>query len=316
VSRVVLLDPPLDAAKTAAPRLGPLSYCRPGTAAPSLRPMRGGLTTRVLQRRLTGWGNGVFVLGMHRSGTSAATRVINLMGLPLGDATDLIEPDAGNPAGFWESSRLVAVNDELLELLGGTWSDPPPLSSGWERSRRLDSLRREARRVFAETYRSRDWVWKDPRNCLTLPFWRSVLRGRSCAIIVLRHPLEIASSLEARDDFRFEQGMALWERYLTDALSGSQGMPLLVTRYEQLLEDPAAWCRRTGTFLAERGFAVTQPTAATLHSFLDPGLRHASLSADDLARSDHATPSQRRLYSEILDLAGGLGLDAVPANLA
>ena len=95
MSRVVLLDPPLDAAKTAAPRLGPLSYCRPGTAAPSLRPMRGGLTTRVLQRRLTGWGNGVFVLGMHRSGTSAATRVINLMGLPLGDATDLIEPDAG-----------------------------------------------------------------------------------------------------------------------------------------------------------------------------------------------------------------------------
>ena len=71
--------------------------------------MRGQVRLRALRRSLFGWGRGVYVLGMHRSGTSAVTRVINLMGLQLGDATDLIRA-GDNPSGHWESARLTAVN--------------------------------------------------------------------------------------------------------------------------------------------------------------------------------------------------------------
>src|SRR3954447_18430199 len=61
---------------------------------------------------------GTLVLGMHRSGTSAATRVINLLGAHLCRADDLLPDLRGNPRGHWESSTLVDVNDRLLDDMG------------------------------------------------------------------------------------------------------------------------------------------------------------------------------------------------------
>ena len=46
----------------------------------------------------------LLVLGMHRSGTSALTRVLNLLGVALGD--DLMPPGPDNPLGFWEHQAL------------------------------------------------------------------------------------------------------------------------------------------------------------------------------------------------------------------
>ena len=40
----------------------------------------------------------IIVLGMHRSGTSALTRVLNLLGVELG--TNFVPPDWDNPKGF------------------------------------------------------------------------------------------------------------------------------------------------------------------------------------------------------------------------
>jgi hypothetical protein len=65
---------------------------------------------------------GVAVLGMHRSGTSAAARVVNLLGVPLLASDDLLPADGVNPRGYWESERLLRANDELLEAAGGSWS--------------------------------------------------------------------------------------------------------------------------------------------------------------------------------------------------
>ena len=59
---------------------------------------------------------GVFVLGMHRSGTSALARIVNLVGVPLGsDGDDDFSPDDSNPSGYWESRQLAFFQDRLLE---------------------------------------------------------------------------------------------------------------------------------------------------------------------------------------------------------
>ena len=79
---------------------------------------------------------GVFVLGMHRSGTSVATRLINLLGVPAPIEEDLLPPDRGNPTGYWESSSLVAYNDRLLEVLGSEMTCPEAFGPGWERDPR------------------------------------------------------------------------------------------------------------------------------------------------------------------------------------
>jgi len=260
---------------------------------------------RLMRRSLFGWGRGVVVVGMHRSGTSAVSRLVNLLGLPLGDSRDLIEADPlSNPSGHWESSRLVAVNDRLLGLLGGAWSAPPALESGWQRLPAVTRFRGEARWAFAATYSSGDWTWKDPRVCLTLPFWRATLSGRLTAILVVRHPLEIARSMEARNRFPVAYTLALWERYLRQALAGLEGMPVLATTYEGLLADPFEWCSVATSFLREQGIIAREPDPDLVRSFLDRDLRHAVLERHDLVRHPEASEAQVTLYDELLGLVG------------
>ena len=265
--------------------------------------MRGGLTLRLAERRLAGWGRGVLVLGMHRSGTSAVTRVVNLLGVPLCDPADFVTSDQDdNPSGFWESRRLVAVNDQVLAHFGGTWAEPPELPPGWAALPGLAPLRREARRCFALSYPTREWVWKDPRACLTLPFWRSLLRGRLAAIVVVRHPLEVARSLEKRNRMPLAAGLALWDRYMRDAVAGLGDLPALYVHYDSLLEDPRRVAAGIRRFLAAEGFAVHDASPDALAAFIDEGLRHSRLRLDDLAAV--ATAGQVSFYREMLARTG------------
>ncbi len=75
-------------------------------------------------------GRSVVVLGMHRSGTSVLTRVINLLGLQLCREDDIYTaPD--NPTGHWESVSLVAFNNRLIDVLGGKPAAPAmPATAG------------------------------------------------------------------------------------------------------------------------------------------------------------------------------------------
>ena len=98
------------------------------------------------------------------------TRLLHTCGLYLGPENDLMPPQADNPEGFWEHLGLVALNDELLNELGGAWDLPPKADEDFTHAR-LDPLRLKAR-LLIEKFDSADvWGWKDPRNSLTLPFW-------------------------------------------------------------------------------------------------------------------------------------------------
>jgi hypothetical protein len=263
------------------------------------------ITRRGLARRLLGFKRGVYVVGMHRSGTSAVTRSVNLMGVPLGQSHDLLgSVQSSNPTGHWESRALIEMNDRILSRLGGAWSAPPPLPRGWERAAEVTQLVPAARRVFGETYRSRQWVWKDPRICLTLPFWRMCTPVRVVAILVVRHPLEIAHSLEARNGFPMRYSLALWERYMRSALEAVSDLPVFVTTYDDLLRDQAEWYRQVSSFLASHRIRVDQAGNGALASFVNPGLRHSAANIGAWSEAEPATDAQRRLFDALRSLAG------------
>ena len=67
----------------------------------------------------------VLIAGMHRSGTSALTRLINLFGAGL--ASDLLPAKSDNVKGFWESRRIVDIHDAFLHAVGSAWDDVAPL---------------------------------------------------------------------------------------------------------------------------------------------------------------------------------------------
>src|SRR2546427_10762594 len=70
------------------------------------------------------------VVGMHRSGTSALTRVLSLCGATL--PKHLIPAAAGeNETGFWESATICAIHEALLTSVGSAWDDPSALPEAW-----------------------------------------------------------------------------------------------------------------------------------------------------------------------------------------
>ncbi len=146
---------------------------------------------------------GYLVLGMHRSGTSCLTGLLQTSGLWLGDVP---RHSKHNEKGNLEDRLVKRVNHDVLAALGGSWMDPP---------RRIPAGRIDPRPVRAalEPYRGREnWVLKDPRLVLTLGVWLSHLTR--CQLIgTFRHPLSVALSLQARDHMPVEQGIQLWTHY-------------------------------------------------------------------------------------------------------
>jgi hypothetical protein len=143
----------------------------------------------------------VLVLGMHRSGTSSVAGALVRLGgaAPL----NLIPPEWDNPRGFWESSVLMALNEEILAAGGTHWQD-------WRRFdlRRIDAaaavdLRARAKAALASEFGDGKLpIVKDPRMCRLLPFWRSVFREAEWSVrpvLPLRSPLEVALSLSRRN---------------------------------------------------------------------------------------------------------------------
>jgi hypothetical protein len=239
---------------------------------------------------------GVFVVGMHRSGTTAVTRAINSMGVPTCVEEDLAPGWVGNPEGHWESLTLMRYDDLLLREVDAAWFCPPPVRDALWTSVRAPSARAE----FDAVHPTPQWVAKDPRLCVTLPFWRQVLERPLVAVLMLRHPEEIAASHASRDGFPLSFGLALWERYMQHALRALDGLPLLVTRYDELLGDPSAWADGARVFLAQHGL----DTKAAGAGVVDPSMKHES--RDPAAAS--AMSEQQRELATLLD-----GLDSSPA---
>jgi len=217
----------------------------------------------------------------------------------------------GNPRGHWESLRLRDVNEALLVAFGGNWAGPAPLEPGWEQEPALDVLRVEARTAFAEVYgEDGPWVWKDPRTCVTLPFWERVLEVEPVVLLVHRNPLEVADSLARRDELTKAVSLALWERYVRDSLRNSEGHAVHVSTADEVLGDPAAWAAQVREVLVAHGIDVAGrggDDSADDTSFVqavDADLRHARASQADVARDPDVSDAQRALVDVLEKVAG------------
>jgi hypothetical protein len=247
---------------------------------------------------------GVFVLGMHRSGTSVATNLIHLLGLPTATQEDLVPPSSGNPKGHWESTSLVAFNRRILDAMGSETGCPVAFDPGWEQDPRLADLRREAPQAFSRAIPSAPWVWKDPRNCLTLRFWTSALGVKPVVILLTRNPLEIAASLEFGSGEEHVYALALWERYLRQTLGAIEGFPVFVTDYTELLSSPVAWSGEAARFLANAGVDVRSPVDGALDGIVERGLRHSEFTRGDFLDDSAVSDAQRELFLALEGLAG------------
>ena len=216
----------------------------------------------------------VYVVGMHRSGTSAMTGLLCHLGLGVPYEEDQPRASKMNARGFFESLSLCKFDEALLDQLGGSWFAPPTLRPQWWEDDSLSDLRREGSALFDAAFGDRPIAWKDPRSIVVLPFWNSVIRGPVAAVLVYRDPFEVASSLQVRNKFRLTHGFAIWERYLRAASLNLEGIPTFVTSYASLLRSPDTKCDELMAFLGHVSVKVDPSLKASAIEFLDVSLRH------------------------------------------
>jgi GT2 family glycosyltransferase/glycosyltransferase involved in cell wall biosynthesis len=210
---------------------------------------------------------------MHRSGTSVATRLLNLFGVYLGAEEYLLSPRPDNPKGFWEYQPILDLNVEILERLGGNWHEPPPFPPDWETAPEFADLRQRARALIARHFTAGVWGWKDPRTCLTLRFWKQILPPARY-VICLRSPVEVAASLEKRDGFSIEKSIRLWQLYTGEAIEQTTGLPRLFVFYEDLIHSYQEEVARLAKFLGRCDVLERPAILTAIEEYIDLDYHH------------------------------------------
>jgi glycosyltransferase involved in cell wall biosynthesis len=237
----------------------------------------------------------ICILGMHRSGTSAMTRAINLLGgVYLGEETDLIPPDTDNPEGYWERIDINILLNRILDRHMRGWDATLPLPEGWHLSEEVKPFRSELTELIKRAFSGHSvWAWKDPRTSILFNLWKHVLQDLNTELVclfMLRNPLDVASSLERRNGMPRDRAYGVWFNYNVTALNAISGIPCVFVSYDRLLAD---W--ETELTRCAKGLGIPWPVDGErlhkeMNAFLRPELRHSSSTLEDIKAADAPRP--------------------------
>jgi hypothetical protein len=246
----------------------------------------------------------VLILGMGRSGTSSVAGALVRLGGTAPRHLMAAAPD--NPRGFWESTAVEALNDEILAAGGSEWLD-------WRRFdvERIDAaqaneLRERARATLIGEFGCAGVpIVKDPRMCRLMDFWRPVFNDLAWfprVVLPIRSPLEVAWSLRRRDRLGVGAGCLLWLRHVLDAEAGSRGMQRAVLDWSRFLDDWPGSLQRVAEQLGLGWMRGDGWKRAEVTDFLSPELRHFKASAAELRADPAVSVLVRETYSALLEL--------------
>lgn len=210
-----------------------------------------------------------------------------------------------NPAGFWESLDIYALNEEMLRQAGSRWDDWCRVDPKWFRSSAAIEFRSQAASIIESEYGgSTLFVLKDPRLCLLLPFWIDVLRDLAIqpkCILPLRSPLDTAASLKERDGFGVAKGSILWLRHVLEAELATRHLDRAFVSYDALLENWHPWAASLASQLGLTWPSTGSETEAQIDGFLAQGLRHHNASERALCEHPELAPVVLNAYGALRD---------------
>ena len=227
----------------------------------------------------------LIILGMHRSGTSLAVRLLTAVGIHMGYH---LSRDA-------EAIFFQKLNRSIFQEVDVKWGYVDPLIKAMraqsfieEQTRiMLSALFKEKRLLggeikISEFFGSHHWHevkqnklgywgWKDPRTSITFPIWLRIF-PKAKVLHLLRNGIDVAISTHRRSikqhrnflkrslpfDFSpitldFEYCFRLWEVYVSFVLENKHLISddhYLELRYEDLLSEPEKHLRSITEFMA------------------------------------------------------------------
>ncbi|MCH8539412.1 MAG: glycosyltransferase [Opitutales bacterium] len=184
-----------------------------------------------------------FVLGMHRSGTSAVASLLAKAGIPWGKP--LLPPAEDNPEGYWEQTEVVGLNEQMLHSLGLAWDTPQPLPRDWHKTLCEKGFSAKLQEALSSLFPDQPPIAgiKDPRLCRLYPIWAKASKKQGWTPVplpVIRHPEATANSLKKRNGLALESGLWLWYYYNRDLWENFGSDNALPIDFDKLLANPKA----------------------------------------------------------------------------
>lgn len=249
----------------------------------------------------------VFIFGMHRSGTSLVAKATQVIGAYFGD--NLLPPGPDNPKGFWEDQDVFAINNDLLESIDLRWDIPTTAPLVDFKSKDLIFLRTRAAALLKEKLEQSDLIGiKDPRLCLTLPFWLELAdeqKIETFCVIAVRNPIAVANSLYVRNEFELLKGLLLWVNYnylVLHQLIESNKKSLFID-YQKILENPDIEIKRLSKFIKEKRNKNSDKINQFITNYIDKRLCHYSVTENEIKRFYHSIPEAALLYQALIEFA-------------
>ncbi len=239
---------------------------------------------------------GIFVvLGMHRSGTSAMTRALQVFGISAGES--LIPLAADNPKGFFEDAEFNALNIEMMRYLGQEWDSIAPFTESEATSLKGEGFANTALDLLTDRLtRHSMFALKDPRIAKLMPFWRSIfdtLDSEIHYVLMVRNPRSVKDSLTARNGLLGEHSYLMWLQYVITSLLYTHGRDRLLVNYDDLISTPGQLLTRMAEQLGSR--VDQQELHAFEQEFLETSLRHTVYEPSEVLIDEEAP----RLVSEV-----------------
>lgn len=232
----------------------------------------------------------ILVLGMHRSGTSALTRIINLLGADI--AQDLMENNFANETGYWESIELAKIHDDILASFNSSWDDILP-NDFYLQKANTNYYKMLLNDYLLKTFsQSNFFVIKDPRLCKLIPLWLEVLAQSNIGVKVIipfRNPLEVAGSLQKRDGFSIEKSFLMWLRHILEVEQHTRGLERCFINYAHLLNNNKQVIEKITKQCAIQWPAEIDSVLNEINQFIDPSHYHQRIDNEQLNKVSIST---------------------------
>lgn len=219
--------------------------------------------------------NPLIIIGMHRSGTTLLSKILENLGIFMG-----IKKEINN-----ESIFFLKINDWIMRQFNASWDQPHNMNFLDDTTithiknaitRPLKDIRSIEFLGLKNYLKYKDirnldipWGWKDPRTTFTLEIWIKIF-PEAKILHIYRNPIDVAESLRKREkelDSQFQmtfikrikeyflkgkigyksslrlrhirEGILLWKEYVEKSFSFDRmTKDILHIKYEDLLNDP------------------------------------------------------------------------------
>jgi len=243
---------------------------------------------------------------MHRSGTSALARGLQMLGVFLGN--DFLSPQPDNPTGYWEDRNIFEINERLLAVFGLKWEDVALIDDARWHDQAVEPLLAEAVQYLRSQFVNHPlWGFKDQRTIRLLPFWRVALHRLEideCYLVVIRNPRSVANSLMRRHGMDAVTAHLLWLVYVVPNLNLIAGRQFIVADYDLVMVEPRGELERIARGLNipldDAGKAGIDQFAG---KFLESNLRHSFFDVSDFELDLNLPPLTREAYLWLRRLA-------------